>query len=230
MNIQDFFSAMENVSIALDNKHVITRGTDKLYPVYIILYAHNSIVGRNIRRFTHQPYSHSAVSFNSDMNNIYSFGNRMILDKDGIYHRKFGAGRESFTKKDGKWSYPETTPYAIYCIFLPKDSIDKMKKHIHTIYNNPESYRFSYDGLIKYYLNISSESTYKMFCSQFVASLLVIGGVNLDRLPSLYSPYELKDIQDVTLVEEGILKDFNRKKFSKRMDEICEDRKKIPVE
>ena len=158
------------------------------------------------------------------MTNMYTFGNKMVYDeKTNTYKRKFGAGRETFAKADDKWAYPEKTPYVIYVLFLPKENIMRMKKRVHEIYNKPEMYRFSYDGLVKYYMGISSESTYKMFCSQFVASLLMYGGYDLDRLPSLYSPYELKDLNDVIFVEDGVIKDFNRNKFNKKMDVICSD-------
>lgn len=221
MNTYEFFSAMENVSVTLDKKHTINQGQDILYPVYIVLYAHNSIVGKTIRKLTHQPYSHSAIAFNTDMNNLYSFGNRMISDSNGNSHRKFGAGRESFVKKDGKWNYPESTPYAIYAIWLNMESIAKMKKRIHSIFSKPDEYRFSYDGLIKYYLNISSESNYKMFCSQFVASILALG-TPLDKLPSLYSPYELKNIKDVHFIEDGVLGAFSRKKLDEHVNGIID--------
>ena len=219
LNLKEFFTAMENVRVNVDNKHTIRRGTETLYPVYIILYAHDSLVGKSIRRLTNQPYSHASVSFDTSMNNIFTFGNRYIYNEDKeIYYRKFGAGRESFKKIDGKWSYPPKTPYVIYCLWLPKENIDRMKKRIHEIYNKPDAYRFSYDGLVKFYLNMSSESTNKMFCSQFVASLLAYGGMDLDKLPSLYSPYQLKDIKDVRYVESGLLKDFNKAALDKKMN------------
>lgn len=224
LNLSEFFGAMENVRVDIDKRHSIQRGTETLYPVYIVLYSHNETISKVIKKLTHQPYSHASISFDSSMHSMYTFGNKMVYnERSASYKHKFGAGRESFVRTEGKWSYPPETPYAIYVLFLPKENIDRMKKRIHEIFNQPEAYRYSYDGLVKYYLGISSESTYKMFCSQFVASLLLYGGYTLDRLPSLYSPYELKDIQNVIFVEDGIIKQFNRDKFIKKMDRICSD-------
>ena len=219
----EFFSALENVRVDVDRKHAITRGTDTLYPVYIILYAHNSLVAKSIRRVTNEPYSHASISFDTSMQNIFTFGNKMVKISELEYKRKIGTGRESFLAKDAMWTYPKETPYEIYTVFITKENIVRMKKRVHEIFDNPEKYRFNIAGLIRYYLGLASESNSKMFCSQFVASLLAIGAVDLERLPSMYSPYELKDIRNVIFVERDILKNYNRKKFDAHMDEICKE-------
>lgn len=221
MNTHQFFNALENVRVNLDRRHSIKRGNEILLPVYIILYAHTSTGSKTIRAVTKEPYSHASISFDSSMQNIFTFGNKMVQITDVRYKRSIGAGRESFMNKDAMWTYPKETPYAIYVIFLPRDSIIKMKTRVHEIFDHPDEYRFSIAGLIKYYLGLASESTTKMFCSQFVASLLATGGVELDRLPSLYSPYELKDIRNVTFVESNTIKHFRRERFDKHMDDIC---------
>lgn len=223
MNLLEFFGALENVRVDLDRKHTVTRGTDTLYPVYIILYAQNSLVSKTIRTATKTPYSHASISFDSSMQHIFSFGKLKIREDENSRRVHNGAIRESFISKIGMREFPKEAQYEIYTIFIPKDNLEKMRKRIHEIFDNPERYKFSIIGLVRYYLGLVSESTSKMFCSQFVATILATGNVNLERSPSLYSPYELKDIQNVIFVERDVLKNFSRKRFDKQMDFICQD-------
>ena len=102
------------------------------------------------------------------------------------------------------------------------DAINKMKKYIHYVYNNTDKYKFSYIGLVKYALHMPSEHTYKMFCSQFIASLFKIGGDELDRVASLYSPEQILTIGDVHSVQTGLVKDFKRKELDANIQNICD--------
>jgi hypothetical protein len=223
LNVVEFFDALETVRVNLDKKHSIQRGTEVLYPIYIIMYAQDSLVSKTIRRFTHTPYSHASISFDTSMQNIFSFGKLKIKNNDNELEAHNGAIREAFISRAGMREFPSQAFYEIYTVFITQDAIDRMKKRIHQIFDNPEKYKFSIIGLIKYYLGMTSESETKMFCSQFVASLLAVGDIHLERVPSLYSPYQLKDIQNVTFVERGILKDYNRKRLDQRMDGIVQD-------
>lgn len=223
MNLSQFFTALENVRVNIDRKHSITYNGKQLYPVYIVLYAQNSIVSKSIRRVTKAPYSHASISFDTSMTNIFSFGRLKIETAVDHFETKNGAIRESFVSKLGMRKFPKYSLYEIYVIFVTEEDIINMKKRIHEIYDDPEKYRFSFIGLAKYLLGIPSKPSKKMFCSQFVASLLSTGGVALDRSPSLYSPYEIKDIKNVIFVENGILCEYNRKKMDERMTTICEN-------
>lgn len=223
MNLTEFFAVMESIRVNTDKKHTFSRGTDIMYPIYIILYAQNSFVSKSIRKATNTPYSHASISFDTSMQNIFSFGKLKIDMGNDKRELKNGAIRESFISKKGMRAFPQDAKYEVYTLFVSKDNLDTIKKKVHEIFDNPDGYKFSIIGLLRYYLGMTSESTSKMFCSQFVASLLAAGNVHLDRAPSLYSPYELKDIQNVKYVDSGILKDYNRTKFDRLMDDIIKE-------
>lgn len=218
-----FFDALENVRVNIDRKHSITRGTKKLYPVYIVLYGQKSFVSKSIQKFTNAPYSHASISFDTSMQNIFSFGRLKIQTEENHYETKNGAIREAFVSKIGMRQFPKQALYEIYTVFITEEDIARMKKRVYEIYDNPEQYRFSFIGLARYLLGIPSKASKKMFCSQFVTSLLSIGGVALDRSPSLYSPYEIKDIKNVIFVENGILENYDRKRLDERMTNICDN-------
>lgn len=218
MNISEFFAASETVKVYIDKDHTITKNNLKYYPVYLILFASDTFVSKAIRMFTRSPVSHVGISFDSSMTKIFSFGFR--TNENSL--KDAGNRIESLIVKKDRWLYSGDSTYVIYVKFLSMDSITNMKKRIHDIYNNTEKYKFSVLGLFKYALHIPSESTYKMFCSQFVASLLQTGGVELDRKPSLYSPSQIISLGEVVYVQEGFVKDFSKKKLDKDMDRICQ--------
>lgn len=218
MNISEFFSAMESIKINIDKSHKITKNNVDYYPVYIALFASNNFVSKSIRSVTRSEFSHVAISFDTSMTNLFSFGFR--TNEKSM--KDVGNRRESLIVKKDRWVYEDDTKYGIYVKFMTLDSINKMKKQIHYVYNNTEKYKFSYIGMLKYALNIPSEHAYKMFCSQFIASLLQTGGVDLNRSASLYSPQQIIDIGDVHSVESGLVKDFNKKQLDLNVQKICD--------
>ena len=218
MNISQFFGAMETVKINIDKDHKITKDNIDYYPVYIVLFASNNFVSKSIRAVTRAEFSHVAVSFDTSMTNLFSFGFRTNA-KD---MKDCGNRRESLIVKKDRWVYEDDTKYGVYVKFMTLDAINKMKKHIHYVYNNTEKYKFTFIGMVKYAFHIPSENTYKMFCSQFIASLFKIGGDKLDRVASLYSPEQILTIGDVHSVQTGLVKDFKRKELDANVQKLCE--------
>ena len=218
MNISQFFDAIESVRINMDKNHKITKNGIDYYPVYIVLFASNNFVSKSIRAVTRAEFSHVAVSFDTSMTNLFSFGFRTNA-KD---MKDCGNRRESLIVKKDRWVYEDDTKYGVYVKFMTIDAINKMKKHIHYVYNNTEKYKFTFIGMVKYAFHIPSENTYKMFCSQFIASLFKIGGDKLDRVASLYSPEQILTIGDVHSVQTGLVKDFKRKELDANVQKLCE--------
>lgn len=84
MNINLFIRALESFQLPVfDNPHSVLINDKKYFPLYIILYANKGMVGDAIRSFTKEPYSHSSISFDTSMTNIYTFGQRVILSTGG---------------------------------------------------------------------------------------------------------------------------------------------------
>jgi hypothetical protein len=218
VNISQFFGAMETVKINIDKNHKITKDNIDYYPVYIVLFASNNFVSKSIRAVTRAEFSHVAISFDTSMTNLFSFGFRTNA-KD---MKDCGNRRESLIVKKDRWVYEDDTKYGVYVKFMTLNAINKMKKHIHYVYNNTDKYKFTFIGMVKYAFHIPSENTYKMFCSQFIASLFKIGGDKLDRVASLYSPEQILTIGDVHSVQTGLVKDFKRKELDANVQKLCE--------
>lgn len=224
MNVHDYVYAMENVRIRTDNNHTVVKNGTKYYPLYIVLYANKSILGDTIRKVTNEPFSHVSISFDTGLNDIFSFGISPIKGKvEGSSALYNGAVREAFKIRPGRFRYQSFIKYGLYVIFLTEDQMDRVKAKVRSVFNNREDYRFSIGGLVKYALGQESHSETKMFCSQFVSWMLSVGDVKLNRDPSRYSPYAITKLDGIMHIEDGLIGNFDRKLVDQRMDEICKE-------
>lgn len=214
-------SAIESVTVeSFDEKHSILLDGIKYYPLYIILYQNKSVLGDAIRAVTREEYSHSSISFDTSMDVIYTFGNRIKVDPLGREKRTIGASIETFNKQmSGKFRYPAFSKVQIHCIYFTEEEMNNVKAYVETIYSHPDDYKYNISGLIKYVFGKSSESETKMFCSQFVSSVLSMGA-KLNRPTSMYSPVGLLDIDNIIYVWEGFIGNFNKKEIDRRMEHV----------
>lgn len=202
--------------IKLDNDlYEKYRGTD-YYPLYIILMKNISPLGSVIRAYTKEEYSHSAISFDASMDDVYTFGNSVIKKPLGR-QKSFGAAHESFRKNSFKFSYSGKTEYSLYVMFFKKDEIDRIKKKVDDIFLHHDEYKYNVEGLISYVFNKPKTDPKKLFCSQFVA-LIVNAGRNgvINKDPSLYSPVGLTTIRGICHVETGHIEDYDQYRAEKK--------------
>lgn len=191
------------------------KGTD-YYPLYIILMKNISPLGSVIRAYTKEEYSHSAISFDASMDDVYTFGNSVIKKPLGR-QKSFGAAHESFRKNSFKFSYSSKTEYSLYVMFFKKDEIDRIKKKVDEIFLHHDEYKYNVEGLISYIFNRPKTDPKKLFCSQFVA-LVINSGRNgiLNKDPSLYSPVGLTTIRGICHVETGHIEDYDQYRVEKK--------------
>ena len=191
------------------------KGTD-YYPLYIILMKNISPLGSVIRAYTKEEYSHSAISFDASMDDVYTFGNSVIKKPLGR-QKSFGAAHESFRKNSFKFSYSGKTEYSLYVMFFKKDEIDRIKQKVDEIFLHHDEYKYNVEGLISYIFNRPKTDPKKLFCSQFVA-LVINSGRNgiLNKDPSLYSPVGLTTIRGVCHVETGHIEDYDQYRVEKK--------------
>lgn len=197
------------------------KGTD-YYPLYIILMKNISPLGSVIRAYTKEEYSHSAISFDASMDDVYTFGNSVIKKPLGR-QKSFGAAHESFRKNSFKFSYSGKTEYSLYVMFFKKDEIDRIKKKVDEIFLHHDEYKYNVEGLISYIFNRPKTDPKKLFCSQFVA-LVINSGRNgiLNKDPSLYSPVGLTTIRGVCHIETGRICDYDQYRVEKKTHRVFE--------
>lgn len=214
-------TAMEGC-VSLANANVERYNGKKYYPLYIVLMANKSILGDGIRAVTGEPYSHSSISFDASMQDLYTFGNKII--KKGEYtKREFGSAREAFRHDDLKFSYPPNTGSDIYVMFFNEKQINAMRKKVDDIFAHHDQYKYNISGLIKYVFGLPTKDPHKMFCSQFVTMILNEGkkGI-LTRDPSLYSPYGITELRGIHYVYGCTIGTYDQKIVEKKTKQIFE--------
>jgi hypothetical protein len=188
---------IDHVRPLFENIHEINK-----VPVYIVLTSTSTIVARMVRQYTGNKYSHASISFDPDLKELYSFGRKDRLSwpsfinediMDGIY-------KDSIT----------TAKYGLFVTFMTPEQVKMMRARLDEFKENAKKMKYSFIGLINYSMGKETRRDNEYFCSQFVAEILQSAQTDMiDRHPSLYSPQQLGQLNNVYLVAEGILRDYN---------------------
>ena len=197
-----------NEELLLDlNNFTIPVNIEDMYPVYIMLSYGATTMGRIIKTATKDPYSHSSISFDSSLRNIYSF------DKSGFVNEDI---------KKGNYSKKDNYKYSLYVLFVNQDQLKLMDKYLTNIKSKADKLSYSIKGCINLFFNKETHDTDKMFCSQFVSEIIksALTSTVVKKDPSLYKPYDLRKLKGCFFVQKGYLKNYNEGKTKKRTQEI----------
>lgn len=179
-------------------------GNEKLYPVYIMLVHSGTALATAIKVVTHSHFSHSSISFDSTMHNMYSFGR-----KRGV-NPVVGA----FVKEDirDKFFTDRTIPYALYVVPSTKSEVALMKKRLDYFIKNATKFDYDFTGLFKNYFGIADNPEYKWFCSRFVADIVNAGRPSSEPYvvePSLMKPEDFQTTNFAIYVCGGYLNSYD---------------------
>ena len=182
--------ATESLELVEEEAHYSS--TDK-YPVFIVLMHTGTSIANAIKAFTHDDFSHACISFNSRLDPLYSFGRKKLdMTDNGFVVNSPKA--DFFTKFH--------TYYSVYVMYVNKKAIDLMKQRLEYFIKNVDNLKFGELNMIGCGLGISSEKSKKYFCSRFCME--IIGqGVELEKVPSLYRPQDMSELDNISLVNKG---------------------------
>lgn len=184
--------------------------SDRLYPVYIVLFYSGTAIGKLIKAAAGPHFSHAAISFTEDLTEMYSFG------------RKSGLNVEAFVVdsiENEAYQRPDTQ-YAIYMVPATADQYDRMKDRINWFIKNAAKFKYNFSGLFKNYLGISDNPKYRYFCSQFVADILNVADPVKPYFadPSLVTPENFIYTTFAQYIVSGPLSEFDPKHVRKITD------------
>lgn len=206
--------------IRLNSKQWCSYKGKKYYPLYVVLLKNMDTLGRVIQTYTKEPYSHSLISFDPSMNDLYTFGHK-LMKKGDKEHMEFGTAHETFNPKTGRFHYPLNTQYEIFVMFFDENQIKVVRKTIDNIFTNHQQYKYNIAGLIQYIFKIPKTNPQKLFCSQFVSMVLNSGkpGI-LSKDPSMYTPSNLMTLRGIFSVDSGLMKDYDSTVVEKKTKQI----------
>lgn len=173
--------------------------SDNLKPIYIVLSQTKTYPARAIRLYTHEPYAHASISFDEDLEEMYSFARR------GIYN-PFNAGfiREYIDK--GVFGRYRSTECSIFRLCITEQQYIRLRGVIDTFKQNEDIYSYNYLGLIGAAFNIPICSKHRYFCSQFVAYVLEQSNIHIfQKNYALVKPRDIRVNPHLDSVYKGRL-------------------------
>ena len=118
--------------------------------IYIILSQTGTLFSRAIKLHTKDPYNHASISFDQDLENMYSFGRKRRYNPIDT-----GLIQENFNR--GLFPY---FPHARCCILeipVTGEEYDVMYQVVEEFYRNKDNYRYNLLGVLNYTLCRSEE-------------------------------------------------------------------------
>lgn len=197
-----FFDRMDETS---------TVKVEKIKPVYIFLTHTGTKMSEMIKKFTHDEFTHSSISFDSSMSACYTFANKQRMPDRPI--TKMG-GFQAENLRSGFYEHRDC-PWAIFMVPCTESQIKQMKKRLDYFIKNDVKFTYNVAGLATNLLGVSYNPEWSFFCSQFVADILNAGKPNKPyEDPSLVKPNELQNIpQAIEVLRGNTMDDFDPKKL-----------------
>lgn len=166
------------------------------YPIFILLMHSGTPLANAIKVVTRAQYSHACISFNAGLDPIYSFGGKTKAGEKG-----FGFVVQN-TRDDFYKKYKAN--YGLYVMFVSKEARDSMKSKLYQFKKNKDKYKYDIAGLIQVFFNQPTDyKKNKYFCSRFVMDIIQAGGDKLDKAASLWKPEDIKQLQNISMVNSG---------------------------
>lgn len=171
--------------------------------IYIMLTRTGTLVSNLIHMYTKAPYSHVSLSFDINLNEVYSFG------RYNPYNPVHAGFIEEEIDEFGIYGRFPNTDCAIYSLDLDYEEYIKLRANILNFKLDAEKYRYNLIGLMGVMVNVPINREYNYFCSQFVSKVLVDSDVDLfNKNIGLVSPEDFRQCRRLKLIYEGKLKDI----------------------
>ena len=135
--------------------------------VYIILTDTGTLFTKMIRQFTNYPLNHASISFTKELDTTYSFGRKSA-------NNPFIGG---FVKEDLNGKLFKKAKCAIYKCSVSELEYKQMLNGVRQIEDDKQAYKYNFIGLFGVLLNRKINRNKAFFCSEFVATILKIGGI-----------------------------------------------------
>lgn len=178
--------------------------TEEYFPVYVMLTHSGTALSNAIKSVTKNPYSHASISFDSSMDNMYSFGRKYANNP------LIGVFVKESIRKGLYANVSKTATYSLYVTFVTRDEISAMKERLQYFIDNKEKFKYNFVGLIQHQLGIESHREYAYFCSQFVSEILRSGKDYFNRHSSLVKPYDFAKHKDFMFIKKGKIANYSQ--------------------
>jgi len=175
--------------------------------IYIILAHTGTILSHIIRYWTKDEFSHVSIALDADLEEMYSFG------RLNPYNPFWGSFIHEHINK-GTFKRFKKTRAEVYSMFVTDEQYEKAKKVISYFNNNKEKYKFNILGLACVTINKKIVRKNTFYCAEFVKHILKVMGITqVNELPDIIRPQNFKELKDIRLEYEGLLRKYKKKKY-----------------
>ena len=184
------------------DKNRIKSNAPKDKCVYIVLSKTQTLPSNVIKMWTREPYSHTSLAFDIELNEMYSFARKHV-------NFPFYCGfitEDITTGVFGRDVKTECRVMRLWVTTAQKKRIDRILDKFKAERN---MYRYNYLGVFSSILGRSVERRYNYFCSQFVYSVLERAGVDVFvKKPGLVRPRDFRLWREPEIIYEGRLNQY----------------------
>ena len=179
--------------------------------VYIILSYTGTWIAKVIRYYTKKEYSHVSISLDENLQRMYSFGrkNPYISFWGGFVHE---------STRYGTYKRYHQTKAVIYQIEITDEQYQKLSNLILEFKKKRKMYRFNILGLMGVAFHKKRKKENYFYCAEFVRYMLENANIVKKPLPEVIKPEDFKEIPDLQIVYEGILKEYQKMKDKEKKE------------
>ncbi len=170
--------------------------------IYVVLSQTSTFPSKLIKFYTRKPYAHASIAFDERLDEMYSFARR------GIWN-PFNAGFIKENIRTGIFGRNVNTVCVIYRLSVTDEQYEKMRGIIDEFLSDSMSYSYNYLGVVGIAFNQPVTRSKKYFCSQFVAYVLKMSGIQVsDKIPAAVRPCDIQKFDEFEQIYVGKLKDY----------------------
>lgn len=176
--------------------------------IYILLTKSDTYLSKFINFATADKYTHAAISFDEELQPLYSFSRKRVNLPlpAGLRHEPLNVG---FYKKHYR------IPCALYKLSVSDDVYRLAKGEVERMMLVAYKYRFSVIGLFLCGIKIPFHRKNHYFCSEFVSEILRRSrALKLPKRPCLMRPNDYTKIPELACIFEGRLNELIQTKIN----------------
>ena len=178
------------------------KNTEKTHPIYIVLSKTQTFPSRVIKMWTKEPYAHTSLAFDLELNEMYSFARKRL-------HNPFYCGFIREDIESGVFGRDVETTCLVLRLWVTANQHKKIRRTVDQFKRNKNSYKYNYLGIAGVVFNKSVERKYNYFCSQFVYTVLDRAEVDLFKKKSgLVRPEDFRVWEEPEVIYEGKLNEY----------------------
>ena len=221
---KDIFINLNDIPESEEDDIIEEQITKKTHqPVFLIFtQGKTPIISSGIKFVTHSKYSHASISFDPELNEVYSFN----MGAPG----ENGSG---FVRENLK--YFKDNVISVMAFFAPNKVVDNLKEKINSFKDNKTTYDFGI--ILNKLLHIdrrTSNNEYNQVCSTFVDSVLKSNGINLTgdiEIPDPGQLYNASKSAPNKIIEifNDVATKYNGKSIKKKLNTLY-NKKYVSIE